>query len=272
MMIATFTLLFVALGMVLMLAFLVLSCVWLYQDSRLHGQEPVLWVLMAVFASPIVALLLYFIFGRKNTVDPCPACQYPVARSARYCSNCGTANSEFGQPAPRRRVSGTGKAAIITGAAGMVLLVCTFVGLIVFSVSQTRGPVGAVQVEGSQVGLPITASWKMEVNSGWVIMNSENRHGGVWNFYMSKTSDGYHTSSEFDLDDPEARTLMAKVSCTGERLDLELIQDGVTVETHTLSGAEDTQRITLENCQPGTVRLRVVNHGAEQIHGTLWVE
>lgn len=271
-MIATFVLGFVLLAMVLMLVFLVTSCVWLYQDSKLHGQEPVLWVLMAVFASPIVALLLYFIFGRRNTVDPCQACQYPVARSARYCPNCGAENPVFGERPPRRRLSGTGKAAIITGAAGMVLLLCTFVGLIVFSIAETSSAVGAVQVSGSAVGLPITSSWKPEVNSGWVIVNSENRKGGVWSFYMSKTSDGYHSSSEFDLDDPQGRTLMAAVECEGERLDLELIQDGVVVETHTLSGAEGTQEFPLDRCQPGTVRLRLVNHGAEKINGTLWVE
>ena len=50
---------------VLALAFTVLSCVWLYRDSRLHGQPPALWVLLAVFAGPIIALLLYFIFGRR---------------------------------------------------------------------------------------------------------------------------------------------------------------------------------------------------------------
>lgn len=272
MMMATFVLGFVLVAMVLMLVFWVTSCVWLYQDSRLHGQEPVLWVLMAVFASPIVALLLYFIFGRKNTVDPCPACQYPVARSARYCPNCGTGNPAFGERPPRRRLSGVGKAALVTGAAGMVLLLCTFVGLIVFSISETRGAVGAVQVAGGSVGLPITSTWKPEVNTGWVIINSENRHNGVWNFYMSKTSDGYHSRSEFDLDDGQSRTLMAAVECEGERLDLELIQDGVVVETYTLSGAEGTQELSLAQCEPGTVVLRLVNHGAEQIHGTLWVE
>lgn len=272
MMMATFVLMFVALGMVLMLAFLVLSCVWLYQDSKQHGQEPVLWVLMAVFASPIVALLLYFIFGRKNVVDPCPACQYPVARSARYCGNCGAANPTFGEPAPRRKIGGAGKAAIVTGVLALVLLVCTFVGLIVYSVSEMGGATGAVRVDGGSVGLPITNTWKPEVNTGWVIMRSENRSNGVWNFYMSKTSNGYHSSSEFDLDDPAGRTLMAAVESTGETLELELIQDGAVVETYILSGAEDTQALSLAGCEPGTVVLRLVNRGAEDIHGTLWVE
>ena len=75
-----------------------------------------------------------------------------------------------------------GKAAIVTGAAGVVLLLCTPCGLIVFSISgDKRGAVGAVQVAGSSV-VPITSTWKPEVNTGWVIMNSENRHNGVWNF------------------------------------------------------------------------------------------
>ena len=85
MMMATFVLGFVLMSMVLMLVFWVTSCVWLCQDSRPHGQEPVLWVPMAVLPAPLWRCCSTFIFGRRNTVDPCPACQYPVARSARYC-------------------------------------------------------------------------------------------------------------------------------------------------------------------------------------------
>ena len=38
---------FLMLAGLLGLAFTVLSCVWLYRDSRLHGQPPALWVLLA---------------------------------------------------------------------------------------------------------------------------------------------------------------------------------------------------------------------------------
>ena len=61
---------FLMLAGVLALAFTVFSCVWLYRDSRLHGQPPALWVLLAVFAGPIIALLLYFIFGRTHPGGP----------------------------------------------------------------------------------------------------------------------------------------------------------------------------------------------------------
>ena len=40
------------------LAFLVLMAIWLYRDAKLHGQDPVLWVLICIFASPILALIL----------------------------------------------------------------------------------------------------------------------------------------------------------------------------------------------------------------------
>ena len=94
---------FLMLAGLLGLAFTVLSCVWLYRDSRLHGQPPALWVLLAVFAGPIIALLLYFIFGRRQALEPCESCGAPLTRADRFCSACGAVNQLL-SPRARRWV------------------------------------------------------------------------------------------------------------------------------------------------------------------------
>lgn len=251
----------------LALAFTVFTCLWLYRDSRLHGQPPALWVLLAVFASPIIALLLYFIFGRKELLEPCESCGAPVARTARYCPACGAANSRYGQPAPKTRLGAMGTAAIVCGAAILVCAVLFLGGVFAYAFSADRyGATGAV----AQAGLPIESA--MDVNTGWVIMSTEGHRNGVWSFSMSKTSDGYHKTGRFQLDDPAARILAVDVACEGETLELEVSQNGQTAYTETISGAGGMQYFSLTALEPGEVTLRVVNHGATDISGRIWVE
>lgn len=251
------------------LLFLIFSCVWLYKDSRRYGQEPVLWVLLAVFASPIIALLLYFIFGRKTVVDPCDACQAPVARSARYCQNCGADNPAFGQPAPKRSLGKLGVAAIGCGVVSVLLMVGVFVGMVTVSVAGSVFYDDQTQVQ-TIANLPIHGT--IDLNSGWVTLCTESHTGGVWEFHMGKTSDGYHRSAKFTLDAPQTRILAADVSCTGETLELEVLQGDAVVYTETLSGADGVQYFALNQLQPGDVTLRITNRGATDISARLWVE
>ena len=135
---------FLMLAGLLGLAFTVLSCVWLYRDSRLHGQPPALWVLLAVFASPIIALLLYFIFGRKQALEPCESCGAPLTRADRFCSACGAANSRYGEPAPKTKLGALGKAAVACGLVSVVCMAGLLAGMFVFAASAaTAGALGA---------------------------------------------------------------------------------------------------------------------------------
>lgn len=121
------------------LAFVVLMAIWLYKDSRLHGQDPVLWVLICIFASPIIALILYLAFGRKQTLLPCQSCQQPIPHTAQYCEHCGAANEQYGQPLPRRKMNGLLKGAIATGAVSILSVVFMFVALFAFAMNAGGG-------------------------------------------------------------------------------------------------------------------------------------
>lgn len=259
-----------ALAGLLALAFTVLSCVWLYRDSRLHGQPPALWVLLAVFASPIIALLLYFIFGRKQPLEPCENCGSPLTRADRFCSACGAANSHYGEPAPKTKLGALGKAAVACGLVSMLCMAGLLVGMFVFAFSAGSTPLVTTGGAAIMASLPIESA--TDVNSGWVIMSTQGHRNGVWTFSMSKTSDGYHKSGRFSLDDPHSRILAVDVTCEGETLELDFIQNGETVRTETISGADSVQYFSLADLAPGEVKLRVVNHGATDISGRIWVE
>lgn len=250
------------------LAFVVLMAIWLYKDSRLHGQDPVLWVLICIFASPIIALILYLAFGRKQTMLPCQSCQQPIPHTAQYCEHCGAANEQYGQPLPRRKMSGLLKGAIATGAVSILSMVLMFAVLFAFVAVTGSGSAQPV----ASTSLPIRGS-SFTVNSGWALMSAENHNEGVWNFNLNKSSNGYHLDSTFTLDDPDARTLMADADCTGGPLLLNISQDGQLVESIDLSRAETQPvAIPLENCTAGPVDLQLVNEGASDISGSIWVE
>lgn len=261
---------FLMLAGLLGLAFTVLSCVWLYRDSRLHGQPPALWVLLAVFAGPIIALLLYFIFGRKQALEPCESCGAPLTRADRFCSACGAANSRYGEPAPKTKLGALGKAAVACGLASVLCMAGLLAGMFVFATSAASTPLVTTGGSAIVAGLPIESA--ADVNTGWVLMSTKGHRDGVWTFSMNKTSDGYHTSGRFDLDDPAGRMLAVDVTCEGETLELEVIQNGETIYTETISGADGVQYFSLADLAPGTVKLRVVNHGATDIDGRVWVE
>lgn len=259
-----------ALAGLLALAFTVLSCVWLYRDSRLHGQPPALWVLLAVFAGPIIALLLYFIFGRKQPLEPCENCGSPLTRADRFCSACGTANNHYGEPAPKTKLGALGKAAVACGLVSVVCMAGLLAGMFVFAFSTGSTP--SVTTEGAAIMASLPIEGAADMNSGWVIMNVEGHRNGIWSFSIGKTSDGYHTTSRFSLDDPAGRMLAVDVTCEGETLELDFIQNGETVRTETISGADGVQYFSLADLAPGEVKLRVVNHGATDIDGRIWVE
>ena len=249
------------------LAFVVLMAIWLYQDAKLHGQDPVLWVLICIFASPIIALILYLAFGRRQTMLPCRSCQQPIPHTAQYCEHCGAANEQYGQPLPRRKMGGLLKGAIATGVLSMLSVVFMFVALIAFAMN----PVGGSQMTNSS-SVPIHGA-SVTVNSGWALVSIENHSNGVWNFTLNKSSNGYHMDSAFTLDDPDARTLMADAECTGGPLLLNISQDGQLVESIDLSRAETRPvAIPLDGCAAGPVDLQLVNEGATDISGSIWVE
>lgn len=249
------------------LAFVVLMAIWLYRDAKLHGQDPVLWVLICIFASPILALILYLAFGRKKTLLPCQSCQQPIPHTAQYCEHCGAANEQYGQPLPRRKMNGFLKGAIATGAVSLLSVVFMFVALFAFAMNAGGGS----QVTSS-TSVPIHGA-SVTVNSGWALVSIENHDNGVWNFTLNKSSNGYHLDSAFTLDDPNTRTLMASTECTGGPLLLNISQDGQLVESIDLSRAESQPvAIPLDGCAAGTVSLQLVNEGATDISGSIWVE
>ena len=257
--------------MVSALCFVIFSAIWLYQDAKEHGQSPVLWVLICIFATPIIALILYCAFGRKGSVVPCSVCQTPISADSKYCPQCGTPVPSHPIPDTKKKMSGMLKAVIACGCVFVVSIVLLVGSMVAVIASNT--PSGSGQaIQTSQVSaLPIRSS-AFSVNSGWAIIRRSSYHDGVWNYYLSESSEGFHGDSVFELDDPQTRTLMVSTSCEGGPFTLTAKQ-GDIVQTVDLTDGDGTAiPVDLSDFAPGTVDLRLTNDGATDVHANVWVE
>lgn len=239
----------------------VLLCVWLYKDAQSRGQSGALWVLIAIFASPLVGLLLYFLVGRKDRRVPCAACGWYVAPGARYCEHCGAPDPAPGQPEPPARKSGLFKAMVAATAACVLAVVLLVAGLVTGA--------GAARVETT--GMESRLLDELEINTGWVLVDLENHKSGAWNFTISKASKGWHTSSSFQLEDPAAQTLAVEVSSRQGELLLRVMQ-GDREEEYDLTGLDGETSIPLAGFEAGRIKVRLVLNGAEDVKGSIRLE
>ncbi len=91
---------------------------------------------------------------------------------------------------------------------------------------------------------------------------------------MADSSNGYHMDSRFNLTAPDSHILVADIECTGGPLLLELRQNDVLIESYDLSETTDQDaqlEIPLSDYSEGVVKLRIVNEGATDITGSVWV-
>lgn len=234
----------------------VVTCVWLYRDAPNYGQRGVLWVLVALLCSPVVALLLYLIFVRREPRAPCPQCLYPAPASARYCERCGAALPPY-EPRPRR-LGRLGRWAV---------------GLIIAIFAAMLAAIGGLVALTVAPELAGTASFmeNWEVNTGWVLMNLENHRDGRWIFTIDKASEGWHTSDTFRVDDPEAQYLVVDVGSEGGALLLS-VQQGDERYEQEIGGLQEPLRVPLAAYEAGKVKVRLTLNGAEQVRGSIWVE
>lgn len=102
---------------------------WIYQDAKAMGEEqPILWAVLALFASFPVGLLIYFLVVR-NGKWRCPSCGRQNVKHEATCRGCGEPMTSAASPSgPPTWVLG-----LILGL--MVILVFVFLAFFVVSVN-----------------------------------------------------------------------------------------------------------------------------------------
>lgn len=63
--------------------------VFVYQDAKARGMEPLVWALIAVLAPSFIGLIIYLVVRRDHVLLNCPTCGGPVQESYTSCPQCG---------------------------------------------------------------------------------------------------------------------------------------------------------------------------------------
>lgn len=67
----------------------VLIGVYVYQDAKRRGMNPVLWTLIAVIAPALVGFIIYLLVRNNYSDLECPRCGAPVMEQYVVCPQCG---------------------------------------------------------------------------------------------------------------------------------------------------------------------------------------
>lgn len=63
--------------------------VFVYQDAKARGMEPLLWALIAVLAPSFIGLIIYLVVRRDHVILHCPSCGGEVQENFASCPRCG---------------------------------------------------------------------------------------------------------------------------------------------------------------------------------------
>jgi predicted RNA-binding Zn-ribbon protein involved in translation (DUF1610 family) len=79
----------IAAAIALFIFFLMIGIgMFVYQDSKTSGMEPVLWVIVAVLVPYFIGLIAYLLIRHPVQVT-CPSCGHRVSSDASFCPRCG---------------------------------------------------------------------------------------------------------------------------------------------------------------------------------------
>lgn len=189
---------------------------WVYMDCKKRGDDPILWTLVIIIATPFIGLLIYFL-RRPEIKRSCPACGHRISLRAKYCEECGaqiTTNKEVYENMANKKTHHLGL--IIAGTICMVLAVLCLTGFIVTAAT------------GNGVNSDVTSNERIW-NMGVITNNRDAYVNGVWNLDFRHASDGFVEEVTMSIHDPEKEYLHADITCgnipKGSSLTLWLVQD-----------------------------------------------
>ncbi len=215
---------------------------WVYQDCKLRGEEPVLWVLLCALSYFLI--LPVYLFRRPKQRALCPECRHPLAKGDRFCTVCGASAQNPVAP-PKHHHS----AYFLTAILSFILSILCLAGFVYTFFSFA----GDLIDQGRQ---DVT------------ILSQESLIGGVWTVSFHRTSDGYTFRQDLTLPADGAPVLQVDAACgtvpEGASLELRLLQ-GETAVTLDLTDLSQPLVYPLDSFQSGVLSLELQSNGVEDV-------
>ena len=234
---------------------------WVYQDCKKRGDDPVLWVIIIFFVTPMIGFLLYFL-RRQEIRRNCPACGHSVALRAKYCEECGAYIEIQEDMGMKQRQRTHHRKLIAGGVISLVLMMACLAGFIVSAA--TAGNVNADPSSDETV-------WNM----GVITMSASSYWDGVWNFSFKSASDGFVEERRMDIEDAGTQKLYADISCgsvpDGASLILWLVQ-GEKAESVDVTDLSEPLEYPLDGFENGKIRVRLQINGVEDTSSKITIK
>ena len=230
----------------------VFFAVWVYQDCKKRGDDPVLWAIIVFIATPFIGLLIYFL-RRSEVTAACPACGHRISLKAKYCEECGTHTDKEDNSIMVKQGTHHLKF-IVAGTISMVLMLICLTGFIVSAAI------------GSGINTNVASNNRVW-NMGTISMNSNTYWGGIWKLDFRSASDGFVKEQNMMIEDADTQMLYADISCEtvpdGATLILWLVQDDVS-KSIDVTNLSETLIYPLNEFENGKIHVRLQINGVEK--------
>jgi hypothetical protein len=229
----------------------VFFAVWVYQDCKKRGDDPVLWAIIVFIATPFIGLLIYFL-RRSEVTAACPACGHRISLKAKYCEECGTHTDKEDNSIMVKQGTHHLKF-IVAGTISMVLMLICLTGFIVSAAI------------GSGINTNVASNNRVW-NMGTISMNSNTYWGGIWKLDFRSASDGFVKEQNMMIEDADTQMLYADISCEtvpdGATLILWLVQDDVS-KSIDVTNLSEALVYPLNEFENGKIHVRLQINGVE---------
>ncbi len=233
---------------------------WVYQDCKRRGEDPVLWAMVVLIATPFIGLLVYFL-RRSEVKAICPACGHRISAKANYCEECGT-HIERKDMSVMEKQGMHHLKWIISGAVSMALMLVCLTGFIVSAAA------------GNGINTDITSNDRVW-NTGAISMNYSTYLNGVWELDFKKASAGFVKERDMAIVDADAQLLYADISCgtvpDGASLVLWLVQ-GETAQSVDVTSLSGPLEYPLNAFESGQLHVRLQINGVENVSSKIRIQ
>ena len=225
---------------------------WVYQDCKLRGEDPVLWVAVVFIATPIIGLLIYFL-RRSEIKRDCPGCGHRISLRAKYCEECGARMENREDYSMMMKQKTHHLQWIVAGIISMAFMLLCLTGFI------------AKAVTGNGVNTDVTSNDRIW-NLGMINMNFTSYNNGVWHLDFRSASDGFIEEQDMTVQDADTQILHADISCAaapdGASLVLWLVQ-GDLVQSIDVTDLSEPLKYPLKEFKNGKIHVRLQINGVE---------
>lgn len=232
--------------------------IWIYKDSKLRGENPLLWILLLFLVPNFLGIIIYLII-RKDKNILCEKCGSLVNNTAKYCENCSATikvNNDFlNQQIKNRKYI---KYAICSFC---MILFCVIASIIIMIIS-------IYFTKDIQINKPI-------INTGFETISKQSKSYNNWNVYVESATKGFVKEVEMEIINPKNQSLYIDTSCDvkkkGGTLQLYMVQDGIMRNVN-VTNLNETLEYPLKDFYEGKIFVRLQINNVENIQANVTIK